>query len=183
MPLGNIIGIDPGSTNLGIGIITIDLETLKIIATDAFTIHGDKSRHYRNISEVHPARIQRIKAIEEELYDVLYFYRPFIISSESPFFGRFAQAFMVLVEVIGAIRNALWRYDQNKELFLIDPPTVKKALGATSAAKKESVAEALSKLKALNLQKPIETLDEHSVDAVGVAYGAYKNFLERYHSP
>lgn len=177
----NIIGIDPGSSNLGLGIITLDMDTLTIMRTEAYTIKGDKSDHYDWVNQYHPDRVKRIKAIESELYQALIYYKPIMVASESPFFGRFAQAFMVLVEVMDAIKDALWHYNNKMCLQLIDPPSVKNALGAKGAAKKEGVAMALSLLTHLNLCRPVAVLDEHSVDAIGVAYGAYKHFLGAFH--
>lgn len=60
----------------------------------------------------------------------------------------------------------------------IDPSSVKNAVGAKGNAKKEVMAEQLLTLENILLSdRPLRELDEHSVDAVAVAYSAYKNLV------
>lgn len=181
--LGTLVGIDPGSTNLGVAVLTIDLETLAIVSTYAFTVHADKSPYYEWMSEYHPDRVQRIRALEEILYQTFLRYQPLQVWSESPFYNRFRpNAYGVLVEVLECIRRAVFQYHPTLPLMTIDPPSVKKALGASSKAKKDAVALALSEMTALKLTVPLAQLDEHAVDAIGVVYGGYRNLLGGIHA-
>ena len=67
------------------------------------------------------------------------------------------------------VKYAVYDWDSTVPVVFIDPPTVKKAFKA-AGNKKEQMSEALSKLA--ELQFPgTENLDEHSVDALAVAYG------------
>jgi Holliday junction resolvasome RuvABC endonuclease subunit len=65
---------------------------------------------------------------------------------------------------------------------MIDPPSVKKAVGATSHAKKDEVKAALARLPDLNYNGPVplEMLDEHSIDALAVAYCRLKILREQH---
>lgn len=174
-----IIGIDPGSTTLGVGVITINTETDAIVSTEAFTLHADKISGYTGLEESHGDRIRRLAVLTDTLEVVFFRYNPVMIGSESPFYNRFRpNAYGVLVETIGAIRAAAMRYSSTIVPRMIDPPTVKNALGAKGNAKKEAVQAALLKLEGMHPVIPFTELDEHSVDAIGVAYACYKRYLE-----
>ncbi len=101
-----------------------------------------------------------------------------IVASESPFFNtRRPNAFAALLEVLTMIRDSVIEYNPYQPLIGIDPPTVKKAVGAPGNADKTGVLSALFGISnSLKLDKKyIDQLDEHSVDAVAVAYCAYVN--------
>ena len=178
MHTGTIVGIDPGSTNLGVGVLVIDLDTYQIVSTKAYTIHADKSDLFKEVAETHSDKFRRLKALEEHLLDAFNCYLPFLVASEAPFYNRFRpNAYGVLVEVISVIQNALWRYSEKIPLVTIDPPTVKKGIGALKQKGKDPMREAMSKMTNLNIEQPLDDLDEHSIDAIAVAYSAYKQYL------
>jgi Holliday junction resolvasome RuvABC endonuclease subunit len=182
-PVGCIAGIDPGSETLGFGALKVNVVTLEIVESTAFTFVGSKLAKDTWLGDVHGARAGRISAHEDNLVDIFNYYRPNLVASESPFYSQFRpQAFGALTETVDAIRGALWRYDCWLSLFMIDPPTVKKAVGATSHAKKDEVKAALMALTDLNYNgpTPIELLDEHSVDALAVAYCRLKILREQH---
>jgi Holliday junction resolvasome RuvABC endonuclease subunit len=171
--LATLIGIDPGSSKMGICIMVVDAVTLEIISTDAFTIVGEKLMKKNSfMGYIHGERFARIDAIEERVLAILERTQPFDVASESPFFnpGR-PNAFEVLVEVIYMIRKALWRYDPWLRLYRIDPPTVKKGVGAKSADGKDAVGKAVIALAPiLNYIgiTPLEKLDDNARDAIAV---------------
>ena len=81
-------------------------------------------------------------------------------------------AYGALVEVICGIRNAVIRYSDVKPLYKVDPSSVKQAIGAKGNADKNAVRDYVSKIPELinNLDNPLCSLDEHSIDAMAVAY-------------
>lgn len=169
-----LIGIDPGSSKMGVCIMTVDAVTLDIISTDAFTIVGEKLMAKNSFMEmIHGARFARIDAIEERLLALFIRHKPFDVASESPFFNPSRpNAFEVLVEVIYMIRQALWRYDPWVRLYRIDPPTVKLGVGAKGNASKNPVGDAVIGMEAeLNYigKTPIRKLDDNARDAIAVA--------------
>jgi Holliday junction resolvasome RuvABC endonuclease subunit len=180
-----IIGIDPGSTTLGFSVLEYDARTLKIIRTYAYTFNADKM----NLSDLdaltHSERYARIYALQEALYDAFLVLKPNFVISESPFMAmRRPQAYGALVEVVFAIRSALRKYDPNLSLDLIDPPSAKKAVGAAGNAKKDQVMLALRKiLHQVNFDVEFSDalftdLDEHSVDALAIAYSRWLKLIE-----
>lgn len=175
--VANIVGIDPGSQTLGLCVLSFDIVTLDIISTQAKTFYGDRLPQYdKFIATAHGDRVARILAHKQNIKELLYYYKPIIVASESPFFNtRRPNAFAALLEVLTMIRDSVIEYNPYQPLIGIDPPTVKKAVGAPGNADKTGVLSALVRISnSLKLdQKYINQLDEHSVDAIAVSYCAY----------
>lgn len=176
----SIIGIDPGSHNLGVGQLLVEVPTWRIISSTALTLVG--VRLVRNgftwMNNVHGERTTRIQAMKEELVRIFQFYQPVEIASESPFINkRFIQAGLTLTEVIVAVREAVMEYNCWMPLNLVDPPSVKNAVGASGGADKDVMKHRVMSLPDLNYQghTPLAHLDEHSIDALAVAYHRYNN--------
>ena len=171
-----ILGIDPGSTLLGIALLFVNIDTLQIVGSNAWTINGAKLAGKDTWSdELYGNRVSRILAIEETLVNTFNYYQPLIISCESPFINSaFPAAGIALTEVLSTIRSAVMRYDVWHQLYLIPPSSVKNAVGAKGAAGKDSVKEKVLELDLkYNGDVPIQSLDEHSLDALAVAYSIY----------
>ena len=169
-----ILGIDPGTNTLGVAIIDLDLvnkETSLIMAT---TIHGGKnSKNFPSISDVHGDRRAKLFAHQKSIRYILEQYRPNSIISESPYMGKFANAFEALVECLMAIRDEVYNYDHSITLETVDPPTAKKAVGAPGrGGDKSAVRDAVLKLQELKNKtgSSLGVLDEHTIDAIAVAY-------------
>lgn len=174
-----IIGIDPGSETLGVAVITFDIDSMKIVNTQAKTFIGSRIVDIDNWQgEIHGDRLGRIQAHKRNLLSIFINAVPISIACESPFYSqRRPSAFGVLMEVLTAIREAVLEYDSWKSLFIIDPPTVKKAVGAAGNGDKHKVREKVISLKELCYlgETSIEELDEHSIDAIAVAYCRFKS--------
>lgn len=180
--LVSVIGIDPGSETLGLAVLTYDLQTKLIVGCKANTYVGSKLRYNSPwIEEIHGARTARIKAHEENLVNIFKIERPVAIACESPFFNqRRPQAYGALTEVATAIRNAVLEYNEWLRLYFYDPPTVKRAVKAAGNALKDEVKAKVKQLDNLNYNgdKPLDSLDEHSIDSIAVAYCHYLKMRE-----
>lgn len=176
-----ILGIDPGSESLGVAKIDFYLDTLAVAQVYSSTYLGSKLGMNQWMANVHSPRFARINAHHHNLLQVLRDTQPIAVVSESPFFNsRFPQAYGALTEVVTAIRQAVWDYDPNVQLELVDPPRVKRAVNAPGNAKKDEVHNAVLSISeiAQNFQgpTPLEDLDEHSIDAIAVAYFQLKQY-------
>lgn len=180
-----IVGIDPGSTTLGFSVLEYDARTLRIIRTYAYTFNADKMKLSDLDALSHSERYARIYALMQALYEAFLELQPTFVISESPFMAmRRPQAYGALVEVVFAIRSALREYDPAMSLDLVDPPSAKNAVGASGNAKKEQVAHAIKKIlhqicfdsSASNIT--FDELDEHSVDAIAIAYSRWLRLIE-----
>jgi len=175
-----IIGIDPGSFNMGVAVIFFNVDTLEIVATRAWTLSGVKlGRKQSWITDTHGDLEGRITGMGETLLEILQHFQPVLVCSESPFISKkFPQAGLVLTRVVSAIRQAVQRYDIWKTLDIIDPPSVKNAVGAAGNAPKEVMKEKVMQLPIFyDGNTPMHLLDEHSIDAIAVAYGRLQNWL------
>jgi Holliday junction resolvasome RuvABC endonuclease subunit len=189
-PVGCIVGIDPGSDTLGFAALAVNVMTLEIVESVAFTFSGSKLANDGWYGDMHGARAARIAALSEKVAQQLRFYQPNLVASESPFYSQFRpQAYGALTETVDAIRNAVWSYDCWLDLFMIDPPTVKKSVGARNPTKdmshdekKSLVKWALMALPDLNYNgpTPLNMLDEHSIDALAVAYTRLRILREQH---
>lgn len=177
-----IVGIDPGTTSLGLTVISIDPYTYQINSINANTYLAKNLPTYNKyLSSVHGDLMARVSAYKEFLVDLFREIKPSLIGSESPFFYRtHPGAYGPLVETLAAIREAVWIYDNNLPLFTVPPSNVKQAIGAKGNAKKEDMIIALSNFKPFNLdQSFINQLDEHSIDSIAVCAAMFKEYIWR----
>jgi Holliday junction resolvasome RuvABC endonuclease subunit len=179
-----IMAIDPGTNTLGVCVIDVDLvrRTMSLIFVGTFHASRSVNRIVNNYN-VFTERLLRIKFHEQNIVRLLYQYQPHCFIAESPYMGKFANAFESLVELKTTIRKVLWYYDPAMTLELVDPPTAKMAVGAkVFKGSKENVQESVIKYKDLQWNLPDNTIviDEHGYDAIAV--GVYKAQLVLAHT-
>jgi Holliday junction resolvasome RuvABC endonuclease subunit len=177
--LVTLVGIDPGSETLGFAVLFIDIASMIIESSHAMTLTGSKLAGKDSWNSIiHGDRASRIFAHEEKLLELFNYYQPLVICSEAPFINnRFPMAGIALTEVLCGIKSAVIRYDVWKELYVIPPSVVKRAVGAPGNADKHVMKEKVTHLAELNYNGnvPIHLLDEHSIDALAVAYGKFNS--------
>ena len=172
----SVVGIDPGTKMLGVCILEFDLVTFEILKIQAVTYDGSRLPSSEWVGYLHGDRVRRISALRDKLTEVLCTYRPLYVCCESPFYNqKRPSAYGALTEIVCAIREAVRAYDMWKPLYMIDPPSVKKAVNASGNAGKDDVKSSISKIETLSrvCVTPIAKLDEHSIDAMAVAYAQY----------
>lgn len=172
----SVIGIDPGTKMLGVCVLEFDLVSFEIVNVQAFTYDGARLPSSEWAGYLHGDRVRRISALRDKLADVFNAYRPLYVCCESPFYNqKRPSAYGALTEIVCAVREAVRDYDVWKPLYMIDPPSVKKAVNASGNAGKDDVKAAISKIETLSrvCATPMANLDEHSIDAMAVAYAQY----------
>ena len=185
-----LLGIDPGSSSLGLAILELDSTTFSIVTTTAYTIEATKLELFNTLDLRLPERERRLRAISKAVSLCLEDYKPLTLAIESPFFNsRKPSAYAVLIETMYVLKQTARAYDLNLPIIEVDPPTAKKAIGVRRLKAKERrrlklttkdlVREALLPLTALKLASDIDSLDEHSLDAIAVVYSSYKQLLAR----
>lgn len=179
----NLMAIDPGSSNLGVAIYSINISDLNIIKVESFTINAIKSKYYsKAYSKTYGDKQARFLAMKNELYSFIEQYNPSLVICESPFFSSFtASAYGILVELLYIISEILFYYNNNIPFYKVDPPTAKKAVGAKGNAKKEDMFVKVNEMKEkIKLINNIEDLDEHAIDAIAIGYYGYLNYILKY---
>lgn len=181
-PFINVVGLDPGSTTFGVAVIRFNIETFQIDRSTAWTINVPRLVRKNDwVSSIHGDRFGRILELGYELLRIFQDFEAFSIVTESPFFNRARpQAGVVLFEVLATIRHAVLAYDKWKELEEIPPSNVKNAVGASGGGGKDAVRNrvlALAGQLRYEGNVPIDMLDEHSIDALAVAFSRIKIFM------
>lgn len=168
-----IFSIDPGTDHLGTAVIDVDLDSLipKVVYVNTF-----RPRYlHPQIVETFGERKAKQEFHRNNLREMFIYFQPHCIISESPYLGKFVDAFAALVELLAMFREVVSEYDFYMTLETVDPTHVKKAVGAPGRGNdKDIVKHSLLKLRNLVNESgcPYSLLDSHSVDAIAV--GCYK---------
>lgn len=167
-----VAATDPGTNQLGLVVMDI-MENGNIVIVHVETLEGVKlAREFPGIIDTHGEKFAKLYGIEKHLERVFKEYEPQLIVSESPYMGRFPAAFAALVECLGTIRKAVFRYCRTLPLRLLDPASVKQGmLVSGKSGDKSLMLAALVKLgDRITFADPITLadLDEHTIDAICV---------------
>ena len=176
-----VLGIDPGTTTCGYSVLEYDILTLEATVLHSETVKTTKLEgYYEEKIEQHGDRYARLRALEDELLYVMKKYKVHRVISESPYMSRRPQAYAALVECLYAIQNAVIRYSAEMGLETVTPSEAKKCVGVPgNSGDKEAILRALKTEVAerrLVCEIDLDTLDEHSTDAIAVNYSVIQNW-------
>ncbi len=149
------MGIDPGTNNMGLGLIGISSGKIQVIAMDVLRLDriSDQGLKLKKIFET------VLRNIDE--------FHPDELSVESQFFGKNVQSMLKLGRAQGvAIAAALYR---DIPVFEYSPRKIKQSITGKGSASKEQVAAMLQRI--LQLESIPEKFDV--TDALGVALCHY----------
>lgn len=168
-----MVSIDPGTTTLGIAVSEFDDDLSRMVVVDAMTIRGDILAKRYNPEYIlrHGDRNARLIALRGALKRYFDTWLPTVICSEAAYLGRSAQAYAALIEAVSMIRYACELYDPSIRLETFTPSEVKVGVGVGGrSGDKELMRAALEKVEDLWIQVPLDSLDEHAIDAIAVGY-------------
>jgi len=127
-----ILGIDPGTSEMGYGLIHVHGKKIKLINFGII--------HLRKI-EGHPNKLKRIL---ERVDQLIVEYKPDEMAIEAPFFGKNVQSMLKLGRAQGvAIAAAL---NRNIPFEEYSPKKIKQSVTGSGNASKEQVAKMLQRL-------------------------------------
>lgn len=179
-----ILGIDPGSTTMGVAALEINIADKALLRADSFTIDANKPCGGREVQswkeEFYPPRTQRMDEIKIRLTHAMNHYQPLQIACETPFFNSLhPSAYGVLVEVVKVVEETVRAWSAWRPLYRVEATAAKRSVNPTNKEEalrlkqiknsKDRIRETVrifSELSFLNL----DTMSEHEVDAVVVAY-------------
>lgn len=182
-PIYRFIALDPGTETLGVSVFDINFAERRAYIPLVTTFKASRSNYYNDQDgNVFGDRYARLDAHRHALIQLFASYQPAAIVSESPFMGRFPQAFAALTECMSMIQSAIREYSYSMRLETVDPMTAKQAVGVSKrGSNKELVREGVLKIPDIVfLNCDPSTLDEHSIDSIAVGYSRFKsitNFL------
>ena len=180
-PITSIIGIDPGSIHLGVGIIEVDVTDFSIVSCEAFALNGEQLGRNSWESYLHGDRFGRIHALRKSILRLFMLRDPILeIASEAAFINpRRPAAYGALMEVICAIRQAVMAFDSWMPLYMVEASVAKASVGAKgNSGNKDAVRDALIRIPEINNtfkgDVPLAKLTEHASDGLAIAYARYK---------
>lgn len=141
-----ILGIDPGTTIMGYGIIHVKNGKLQLVTYGV--IHLSKL----------PTHPDKLKKIFDRVSGIIKEYRPDEMAIEAPFFGKNVQSMLKLGRAQGVCIAASLSHDVPFEEY--SPRRIKQAITGKGAASKEQVAGMLQTLLTLDeLPKHLDATD------------------------
>lgn len=168
-----VMGIDPGSDTLGIAILELDVLAFTTTLLYATTLKASRElKHVDTWLDQYGGLETKINCHRHFLARHLTYFHPNSVISESPFLGRFPRAFEALVLCLSMIRQSVREYDPFIELEVVDPPTAKKAVGASGrGGDKDAVRYAVMQHPKIQNASGFDYdyFDEHAIDAIAVA--------------
>ena len=146
-----IIGVDPGTSIMGYGIIQVKGEEIRMIETNVLKLGKILSHH------------DRLKKIYSSLYRVIKEFKPDTMAIEAPFYGKNVQSMLKLGRAQGvAITVAVMNEIPVEEY---SPRKIKQSITGNGNASKEQVAAMMKQL--FDLKALPKYFDE--TDALAVA--------------
>lgn len=149
-----ILGIDPGTTIMGYGIIEIKDKKMKLITVGS--IYLDK----------YPNQYVKLRKIFDRTISLIDEYHPDEIAIEAPFYGKNVQSMLKLGRAQGVSMAAALQRDLPVTEYL--PKKVKQSVTGNGNASKEQVAAMLQSL--LKIEKMPSKLDATDGLAVAVCH-------------
>ncbi len=149
----NILGIDPGSKNLGYAIIKMDKSSLKLVEAGLIKIKQDTLQYQLSqLIEGLDLVLKNHTIDEVAIEDIFYAYNP--------------KTVLKLAQFRGALSLRILQIHGNFSEYT--PLQVKKALTGKAKAKKEQVAFMVKKI--LGIKKEIKPLDITDAMAVAITH-------------
>jgi crossover junction endodeoxyribonuclease RuvC len=138
-----ILGIDPGTTIMGYGLISVTGNRIRMLSLGVLKLNK------------YDDHALRLKLIFERVIGLIEQYHPDEMAIEAPFFGKNVQSMLKLGRAQGvAIAAALSR---SVPIFEYSPRKIKQSITGKGAASKEQVASMLTRL--LEIGETPETMD------------------------
>ncbi len=146
-----ILGIDPGTTVMGFGLIKVEKKKMQFLLLDELLLHKYDSHELK------------LKKIFDKTLSLIDTYHPDELAIEAPFFGKNVQSMLKLGRAQGvAMAAGLYREIPITEY---SPKKIKQSITGNGNASKEQVAGMLKNL--LNLKELPKRLD--STDGLAAA--------------
>lgn len=152
-----ILGIDPGTTIMGYGLILISGKKVSLIAMGVLDLKK-YTDHYLKLEKI----FNRTLSLIDE-------FKPDALAIEAPFFGKNVQSMLKLGRAQGvAMSAALYRAVPITEYA---PLKIKMAITGSGAASKEQVADMLRRFLHIPQEQMLPQLD--ATDGLAAAYCHY----------
>jgi Holliday junction resolvasome RuvABC endonuclease subunit len=182
--LYRIMGVDNGSSNLGVVVMDLDLRSGEYTLLYAETFVADRMiRNHRGSLSTHTARWVRERTLQDAFADALQRWQPDAVPVENAFFQpKRVTSFEVLTEMKVLLRLALEGYDPSMDIILISPGEAKRAVQPSDfTMKKVVIRDCVLRLKQVRCKNGINLADltEHEYDGIAVCVAHGEAIRER----
>ena len=170
-----ILGIDPGTTIMGYGLILINGKKMELMQIGVLHLSKFNSHELK------------LKRIFERTLAMIDEYKPDELAVEAPFFGKNVQSMLKLGRAQGvAMAAGLYR---DVPIFEYTPKKIKKAITGNGNASKEQVAAMLKSLLSIKeIPKHLDATDglaaavyhhfQGDLSVIGKSYTGWKAFIK-----
>ncbi|BAV94495.1 crossover junction endodeoxyribonuclease RuvC [Ichthyobacterium seriolicida] len=160
-----ILGIDPGTTVMGFGLIRVNGDNIELISLEEL--------HLQKL----PSHQLKLKRIFEKTLSLIQHYKPTELAIEAPFFGINPQSILKLGRAQGvAIAAGLY---SGIPIIEYSPRKIKAAITGRGGASKEQVAKTLQHMLGIKeLPKKLDSTDGLAV-AVCHCFQSKKNYVSQ----
>lgn len=163
----NIVGMDPGN-NLGLSVLEIDSNTLKILSIRTYRYILDRQID----NDTDNVSLSKWNLIQEIVTAIASTYNPLIVAMESAFLNiRFPKAIITLGSYTTVLEMSWSNYISPNRFFKYPPKYIKKIVGKGDADKLDMMKN-ISSIEELNQHLDVTSLSEHEIDATAIAYTA-----------
>lgn len=163
----NIVGVDPGSNNVGVSILNIDSKTFSINNIDTILLNLTLTANHT----IHENLIYRLSVLQNNIYNLLNFYKPRLVSIENSYININRPAAVVPIsQSISTIELTILSFNSLIPIYKYRPSLIKNSVGAKGHAKKDEMTTALNNLTEISSLIQPNNISEHEVDAIAIAY-------------
>lgn len=175
-----VLGIDPGSNEMGWGVLEYRPLTNKVYVIGTGMIYGEKlfrehKKQYKGVDKL----FSKMMCLYDAITKVCELFGPDHFASESGFAGKFAQVIIVITQVNHTIRRAV--YDlYGKNVTPISPKKIKVDISNKGDASKDKVRDSVINNDQLVFECDVDptTLAEHQYDGIACAFSLIKTNLD-----
>lgn len=148
-----IMGVDPGTTNLGVAVLHVEFGTNRVVGASWKALNANKPTGGRLFDswgvELYGERATRLRELAWMFGGELVRERPTMIACETSFFNQAnASAYGPLMETIKTVENSVHAWNACRPLYRIETSVAKQSISPVTPELKQEY-KALSKSKAL----------------------------------
>ena len=172
----NLVGVDPGTNYTGVVAMEVSATTLEIVSIKPHLIdvHGLESTRHKDLQF-------RLFLILNSFRDILRYYSPMIVTLEYGFINRLRPAaYGPLSQVRAVLEQSVMllnTFERNVGFMRVNgfaPSTIKNAVGSKGGADKVTIEAAVGNIPEIAKHVDVNTLSEHEVDGIAIAYTQLK---------
>ena len=168
----NIMGIDPGSRNVGVTIFGLNIQHTNnsiFLDIDKITTFNIAVEEERDIG-IHDGLLDRTNKIARLIKSIYLLYEPLMVGMESSFINISRMAAVIpLSRSIHAIEHIIYSTDRYAKILSMPPGVIKKVFKSKQIGK-DAVLEALKNKPHLVKKVEMSRMTDHEVDSVAIAY-------------